>query len=119
VVFYAIFCGGLLQRAGHFFVALLQPACLLVFTRVFKFLSPLSLPISPPGRVSCEVLDYGIFLMLFGLAVQNGFHLPSAMHFPQSRRPDPPWFAGAQSGCATVFTLVGSELPHTIDSSLL
>ena len=26
VVFYAILCGGLLQREGHFFVALLQPA---------------------------------------------------------------------------------------------
>ena len=45
-----------------FFVALLQPACLLLFTRVFKFLSPLSLPISPPGRVICEDANYDIFL---------------------------------------------------------
>ena len=33
-------------------------ALLLVFLRVIKFLSPLSLPISPPGRVTCEALNY-------------------------------------------------------------
>ena len=71
VVFYAIFCWGLLQREGHLFVALLQPACLLVFTRVFKFLSPLSLPISPPGRVTCEEANYGIFLRLIWWVLQN------------------------------------------------
>jgi hypothetical protein len=36
---------------GHFFVALPKLFCALVFSKVFTFLSPLSLPISPPGQV--------------------------------------------------------------------
>jgi len=77
------FVGVCLQRAGHFFVSLLQPACLFVFTRVFKFLSPLSLPISPPGRVTCEEVNYGIFLKLIWWALQNCPGLPSVLHLTQ------------------------------------